>query len=437
MNRINNNFNINYIWENGIKYISKEQLEKLSEREKFIGCKCGKPREFRWKESSLSRHEVKGLYYGIKPFKGRNNEELCHKCAFCAKCGKKEAYLTGGESCCKSEKTNDNPTGEWVLAHCSVDCFHGTEKPSLPKEEVREGKNCNYCGKLTQVKFGNTNTGEIFCSRDCFVAAGNKIQKGKCRIAGCSREAYYECMDLCLSHSKPCQGTHMGKRCNLALGSDEGNFCERCQKDNKENSPSPNPAAPAPQITNENSESDNSVKVNPGNSPQPNPGKDNQSETKNDNKVKTIRFENKENEGKNDSTNPVENSPNKTDNETLIINLKEIKKITLSGGNLIIEFDNKQESNHWYSISQTITPDQIKNNQELQTVKNYLEKNNQNSLSHQELNKLLSKDKQAVSPEKPKDNNLLLIGGIAGGTLIIGVVIGLFLRRKKRVKKVN
>ncbi|CAG8472213.1 2690_t:CDS:2 [Scutellospora calospora] len=59
------------------------------------------------------------------------------------------------------------------------------------------------------------------------------IHKGyndnKCRIAGCSQKSYYECMDLCLSHSKPCQGTYMGKKCNFALGSDEGDFCERCK----------------------------------------------------------------------------------------------------------------------------------------------------------------------------------------------------------------
>jgi hypothetical protein len=51
MNRINNgNYNniISYILEEGnSRYINKEQLEKLSEHEKFIGCKCGKPREFR------------------------------------------------------------------------------------------------------------------------------------------------------------------------------------------------------------------------------------------------------------------------------------------------------------------------------------------------------------------------------------------------------
>lgn len=206
---------------------------------------------------------------------------------------------------------------------------------------------------------------------------------------------------------------------------------EMVKKDNnddKNNSPSPNPAAPAPQpITNSDSKkSDNSV--NPSNSSQPNPGKDKSSEVKSD--VKTIKFEN-------NSTNPIENSPNQADNKTLIINLKNVKKITLTTeGNLVIEFDNKRENN-WYSTSQTITPDQINNNQELQTVKNYLDKNNQSSLNQHELNELLSKnDNNSVSVEKPKDNNLLLIGGgIVGGVLIVvGIGIRLFLRKKK-VKK--
>ena len=65
----------------------------------------------------------------------------------------------------------------------------------------------------------------------------SSIHKGyndnKCRIAGCSQKAYYECMDLCLHHSKPCRGAYIGKKCNLALGSDEGDFCKLCENQNK------------------------------------------------------------------------------------------------------------------------------------------------------------------------------------------------------------
>jgi len=224
MNREYNN-NINYINIDGYKYISREELNKLrGHNEKFLACKCGKKPEFRWKKSEQSNSY--GLFYGIIPYKGPSGEEVCHKCALCVKCGK-ETYNSWENGLSRSEKTNDNPSGEWALAYCSMECFNGTVK------EPRQVENCNYCGKWTAVKFGNTNTEKTFCSRDCYVAAGNKIQKGKCRIAGCSKKAYYECMDLCLGHSKPCQGTYMGKKCNLALGSDEGNFCERCK--NQEN----------------------------------------------------------------------------------------------------------------------------------------------------------------------------------------------------------
>src|SRR5207248_10473872 len=86
----------------------------------------------------------------------------------------------------------------------------------------------------------------------------------------------------------------------------------------------------------------------------------------------------------------TEKSPNQTDNETLIINLKNVKKITQTAeGNLVIEFNSKQKDN--YSFSQTITPEQINNSKELQKVKNYLEKNNQTSLSQQELEKIFNK----------------------------------------------
>src|SRR6266480_3142369 len=125
-----------------------------------------------------------GMFYSIAPFKGRNGEEVCHKCAPCVKCGKETC---GNYYSAPHEKTDDTPSGTWALAYCSAECFNGTEKSSLPKREPREVDNCNYCGKLTKVKFGNTNTEKTFCSRDCYVADGNKIQKGKCRIAGCSQ----------------------------------------------------------------------------------------------------------------------------------------------------------------------------------------------------------------------------------------------------------
>ena len=67
-----------------------------------------------------------------------------------------------------------------------------------------------------------------------------------------------------------------------------------------------------------------------------------------------------------------------------------------------------------------------------------MEKNNQTSLSKRELDNIFNKsNKSSVSKsnEKPKDNNALLIGSIAVGTLIIGIGIGIILQRKRRVKK--
>ena len=65
--------------------------------DKYIKCAgCPKPAKLRRGDGSL-----------IVPYKGKNGEELCHKCALCAKCGKEAC----GESFNKYEKTNDNPSG--------------------------------------------------------------------------------------------------------------------------------------------------------------------------------------------------------------------------------------------------------------------------------------------------------------------------------------
>ncbi|CAG8751746.1 12057_t:CDS:2, partial [Racocetra persica] len=70
-----------------------------------------------------------------------------------------------------------------------------------------------------------------------------------------------------------------------------------------------------------------------------------------------------------------ENGLNK--NELLVIDLKNVKKIILrDDGKLEIEFDNTQNDN--CSIIQVITDEQIKDNQELQKIKNYCQKNDKN-----------------------------------------------------------
>ncbi|MCE8163135.1 MAG: hypothetical protein I3273_03170 [Candidatus Moeniiplasma glomeromycotorum] len=400
----------------GVTYKTQAEINKMSYNEKFLACKCGKKPEFRWIKVEKAYHEgydegKKGMFYPIVAYKGKKGEEVCHKCAPCAKCGKEGAYWSGRH---KYEKTNDNPSGEWVLAYCSVECFNG-EKPSLPKKEPREVANCDHCRKLTKVKFGNSNTGKIFCSRDCFVAAGNKIQKGKCRIAGCSQTAYYECMDLCLPHSKPCRGTG----CNLALGTDEGDFCsKRC-----ESSPKSNPAAPNSQpLTNSNDKSDNSVKVNPDNSPQPNPRKDNLSEPE----IK-ISF----NPAEEPKKNPGAERPNETKpdhNQVLVINLKDIKKISLVDDNLVIEFNQGEKA-------QTVVSEQITKSQEFSAVKSYLKTSGRSSVSNQELANIISQkntdNSNSSSPTQPSKSPCLWIAGVGVIGVMMGLCYGLVVKFKK------
>ncbi|MCE8162840.1 MAG: hypothetical protein I3273_01260 [Candidatus Moeniiplasma glomeromycotorum] len=405
-----------------IGYVTQEEINKMSQREKFFPpCKCGKKGELRWrKDSSLSYQEGKEIFYPALLFKGKNGEEACHKCAPCVKCGK-EGFANNGRFD-KHEKTNDNPSGEWILAHCSIECYNGTEKPNLPKEEPWQDKPdniCNYCGKLTWVKFGNSSAGKTFCSRDCFVAAGNKIQKGKCRIAGCSREAYYECMDLCLSHSKPCRGGKIrpnGERCNAAMGVDEGDICEFCQKHNetyKDNSPIPNPAASQP-ITNSNDQNNNSVSSS--NSPKPNPGK-----------IK-ITLDTRDNRKNNSNANSGTNE--NQSNRTLVISLKDIKQISLKGNDLVIEFNGSE--------SQTVISEQeAANNQELSKVKNYLRDNRLSSVSQQALEQIInSNSSNSLNPASKKPEPLFWMGlGLAGTLMLVGLPLLIVKIRKKSLKK--
>lgn len=79
-------------------------MNRMNLDPKFIKCAgCPKPAHLRRGENSV-----------IIPFKGKKGEELCHRCAPCAKCGEEAGclYSTGRVSFCKYEKTNDNPSGE-------------------------------------------------------------------------------------------------------------------------------------------------------------------------------------------------------------------------------------------------------------------------------------------------------------------------------------
>lgn len=120
----------------------------------------------------------------------------------------------------------------------------------------------------------------------------------------------------------------------------------------------------------------------------------------------------------------------KQNNKKMVINLGNIKKITLtSKGELVIEFN---ESNEVALVSQIITSEQINSSQELQKAKSYLKSQNKTSINQAEFSKLISGG--ATSAEKsPKDNNALLIGG--GITiLVIGLVAGILISKKKTKK---
>ncbi|CAG8608778.1 9748_t:CDS:2, partial [Paraglomus occultum] len=145
-----------------------------------------------------------------------------------------------------------------------------------------------------------------------------------------------------------------------------------------------------------------------------------ENDDKNDNWSKPVKLIINEN----NSPQPVKSSSegNQRSSEFLVINLKDIKKITLtSDGDLIIEF-NQPENNSDKSLSRTITTEQINTNQELQTVKNYCQRNGKNSLSQQELNNLINSNKTSASTNKSKDDNnsALAIGLSVAVALIVG-----------------
>src|SRR6185369_4352489 len=110
------------------------------------------------------------------------------------------------------------------------------------------------------------------------------------------------------------------------------------------------------------------------------------------------------------------------DNEFLLKYFQEndIKEISLTPeGNLLIEYNSGK--------TEVITNDQA-NNQELQKVISYYQKNKQTNLSQQDL---IDKTNSNSAQPKNTNNNALLISCGLGGTLIIGIVIGLWLRKSK------
>ena len=389
---------------------------------KYISCAgCSKPAELRWKW---------GHNNPITPYKGLNGEELCHKCAFCIKCGK-NAPNSYEERFYRYEKTNDNPSGEWVLAYCSKECFDG-KKPSLPKKELKQTIKCDNCGKLREIKFGNSESGKYFCSETCWDASllCEKFREVKRRCRICSlqifdqvgnfakdfknREVYYSdsninafyCSEICFEKREDKSGVN----------------CCYYDPDNSPkstNSPAegkPNPAAPSPQpITNSDHLSDNSVKTNPDNSPKP--GTDQTLEIK-------------------ISPQPVDNpknKPKKDNHQTLTINLKDIKKISLVGNNLMIEFNQN-------SPSQVVVSEQVRDNPVLSKVKSYLQSAQHSTLSQQELASILSQgntDHPVADPSVQTSPNPFFwtAVGIIGITVIVGLLLLVAKIRKPRSAK--
>jgi len=74
---------------------------------------------------------------------------------------------------------------------------------------------------------------------------------------------------------------------------------------------------------------------------------------------------------------------------------------------LEIEFysniQDNQNVSHWYSINQIITSEQANNNQELQEVKNYLQKTGKDSLNQSELGNIFNSN--SAPTETPKGTN--------------------------------
>jgi len=203
---------------------------------------------------------------------------------------------------------------------------------------------------------------------------------------------------------------------------------------NDKNTPlSPNPTSPNFQpITNSDNKGDNSV--GPVNSPQSN------SESKNLPEIKISLNqavgESSRNEPKNNSGEKPQNGANKdNNNQVLVINLKDIKKISLIGDNLIIEFNQSEQT-------QTVVSEQVNSSQELSAVKNYLQTTQRSSASGQELANIISqKDKSADNSNSNSLNQLskspfLWVAGVGAIGVIAGLCCGLVAKSKKlRSKK--
>jgi hypothetical protein len=139
------------------------------------------------------------------------------------------------------------------------------------------------------------------------------------------------------------------------------------------------------EVNNSGDKSDNSV--NSSDSPKPNPGKDNSSEIK-------ITL-NTEDDRKNNSNSNSDANENQSDKKVLVINLKNIKKISLSGNSLVIEFNGGEKAE-----KTVISEQEVVNNRKLSKVKNYLRDTQRSSVSAEELNGILNTNSNSSNPRK-------------------------------------
>ena len=147
--------------------------------------------------------------------------------------------------------------------------------------------------------------------------------------------------------------------------------------------------------------------------------------------VKPVSGVNKELTENNDHGRLIANGNEKTkssekiDKEFLLqyFQEKNIKQISLTpDGNLLIEYNSGK--------SEIITSDQA-NSRKLQKVISYYQENNRTNLSRKDL---INESNSNSPTANPKNNNALLVGFGIGGALVIGMSIGLLLK-KRNVKK--
>ncbi|MCE8158890.1 MAG: hypothetical protein I3270_00155 [Candidatus Moeniiplasma glomeromycotorum] len=135
-------------------------------------------------------------------------------------------------------------------------------------------------------------------------------------------------------------------------------------------------------------------------------------------------------QGQPEKNKPVKNEPNHENISVFLNSLKEyfqkndIKLIKLVGDKWVVEYNHNQKNNE-YPVSSAPAP-------EFQALKKYFQQTNKNVISLAELNG----DTNSTNPNQNSLDNKILVGCIFGGIglLIIGVVIG-FILKKKKVKK--